>query len=109
MISSGGGEENSNKGEMDRQLARQSSSTLFMNIQEEHNRRVTFDMTDGLEQKIDNLTVMVGKLVMKDNGQDRQFKLQVYQTNRARGQIRCNYKQQGFQDWFRSDGSRSNT
>ena len=45
-----------------------------MNIQEEHKKRVTFDMTDGLEQKIDKLTVMMGKLVTKDNGQNRQFK-----------------------------------
>ena len=45
-----------------------------MNIQEEHNKRVTFDMTDSLEQKIDKLTVMMGKLVRKDNRQDRQFK-----------------------------------
>ena len=45
-----------------------------MNIQEEHNKRVTFDMTDGLGQKIDKLTVMMGKLVMKDDEQNRQFK-----------------------------------
>ena len=30
-------------------------------------------MTDGLEQKIDKLMVMMGKLVMKDDGQNRQF------------------------------------
>ena len=29
---------------------------------------------DGLEEKIDKLTVMIGKLVTKDDGQDRQFK-----------------------------------
>ena len=46
-----------------------------MNIQEEHNKRVTFDMTDRLEQKIDKLMVMMGKLVTKDEGQNRQFKL----------------------------------
>ena len=57
------------KEKIDRQLAGQSSSTLFMNIQEEHNKRVTFDMTDGLEQMIDKLTVMMGKLVMKDDEQ----------------------------------------
>ena len=67
------------KEKIDRQLVRQSSSTPFMNIEEEHNKRVTFDMTDGLEQKIDKLTVMMGRLGMKENGQNRQFKLQVYQ------------------------------
>ena len=45
-----------------------------MNIQKEHNKRATFDMTDSLEQKIDKLTVMMGKLVIKDKGQNRQFK-----------------------------------
>ena len=45
-----------------------------MNIQEEHNKRVTFDMMDGLEQIIDKLTVIMGKLITKDKGQNRQFK-----------------------------------
>ena len=79
-----------------------------MNIQEEHNKRVTFDMTDSLEQKIDKLMAMIGKLVTKDEGQNRQLKLQVYQTNRGRGQTRCNYEHGGFQDRFRSDNNRSN-
>ena len=73
------------KEKIDKQLAGQSFPTLFMNIQEQHNKRVTFDMTDGLEQKIDKLTVMMGKLVTKSERQNKQFKLQVYQTNRARG------------------------
>ena len=59
----------------DRQLAGQSSSTLFMNILEKQNKRVTFDMTDGLEKKIDKLTVTMGKLVTKDDGQNRQLKM----------------------------------
>ena len=42
-------------------------------------------MMDGLEQKIDKLTVMMDKLVVKDGGQNRQLKLRVYQTNRGRG------------------------
>ena len=65
-------------------------------------------MTDGLEQKIDKLTVMMGKLVTRDEGQNRQFKPQVYQTNKNRGQTRC-YKQRGFLDMFRSDNNRNNT
>ena len=69
-------------------------------IQEEHNKRVTFDMIDGLEQKIDKLLVITGKLVTKDDGQNRQFKPGVYQTNKGRGQIRCNYEQRGSQDRF---------
>ena len=62
------------KEKIDRQLTGQTSSTPFMNIQEEHNKIVTLNMTDGLEQKTDKLTVIMGKLVTKDNGQNRQFK-----------------------------------
>ena len=53
------------KEKIDRQLVGQSSSTPFMNIQEGHNKRVTFDTRDSIEQKIDKLTVMMGKLVRK--------------------------------------------
>ena len=77
------------KEKIDRQLAGQSSSTPFMNVQEEHNKRFTFYTMDSLEQKIDNPMVMMGKLVTKDEGQNRQFKPQVYQSNRGRGQARC--------------------
>ena len=73
MTGSRDSKENPDKRE-NRQLAGQSSSSPFMNIREEHNIRVTFDMTDGLEWKIDQLTVMMGKLVTKDEGQNRQFK-----------------------------------
>ena len=47
---------------------------------------------DGIEQKIDNLAIMMGKLVTDDEGQNRQFKLQVCQSNRGKGQTRHNYK-----------------
>ena len=47
-------------------------------------------MTDGMEQK---LTVMMGKLVTEDEGQNKPFKLQVYQSNRGRGKTRHNYDQ----------------
>ena len=45
-----------------------------MNIQEEHTKRVTFNTMDGIEQNIDKLTVMMGKLKTDDEGQNRQFK-----------------------------------
>ena len=88
------------KEKIGKQLVGQLSSISFMNIQE-CNKRVTFNMTDGLEQKIDKLMVMMGKLVLKDNRQNRQFKLPVHQSNRGRGQTRCNYDQRGFQDKLR--------
>ena len=62
------------KEKIDRQLAGQTSSTPFMNIKEGLSKKVTFDMTDGIEQKIDKLMVMMGKLVTEDKGQNRQFK-----------------------------------
>ena len=45
-----------------------------MKTQDEQNKRVTFNTMDGIEQKIDKLTVMMGKLVMYDESQNRQFK-----------------------------------
>ena len=84
--------------EKDRQLAGQASSTPFMNIKEGFGKKVTFNMTDLIEQKLDKLTVMMGKLVMEDEGQNRQFKPQIYQSNRGRDQTRHNYNQRKFQD-----------
>ena len=62
------------KEKIDRQLVGQTSSTLFMNIKEGFSKKVTFDTTDGIEKKTDKLMVMMGKLVMEDKGQNRQFK-----------------------------------
>ena len=89
------------KEKIDRQLTGQTSSTPFMSIKEGFSKKVTFNTMDGTEQKMEKLTVMMGKLVMENNGQNRQFKTQVYQSNRGRGQTRCNYDQRRFQDRFR--------
>ena len=67
-------EKNINKIKIDRQLARQSSFTPFMSIKDNYNKNVTFDTWDGLEDKIDKLTVMMAKLAARDNGTTRQFK-----------------------------------
>ena len=45
-----------------------------MSIKEGLGKKVTFDTMDGIEQKINKLMVMMGKLVMEDKGQNRQFK-----------------------------------
>ena len=52
----------STKEKLDRQLTRQSSSNLFMNIKDDHNRKVSFDTKEELGDKIDKLAVMIGKL-----------------------------------------------
>ena len=57
------------KEEIDGQLAGQTSSTPFMSIKKGFSK-VTFDMKDGIEEKIDKLTVMMGKLVMEGEGQN---------------------------------------
>ena len=59
------------KEKIDRQLAGQTSSTLFINIKEGFSKKVTFNTRDGIEQKIDKLTVMMGKLVIEGEGQNK--------------------------------------
>ena len=45
-----------------------------MSVRDSLNKRVTFDMTDDIEQKIVKLTIMIGKLVTEDEGQSKPFK-----------------------------------
>ena len=80
------------KEKIDRQLEGQTPLRPFMSIKDNFNKKVTFDMTDDIEQMIDKLTLMIGKLVTEDKGQSEPFKPQVYQTNRGRGQNRGNYQ-----------------
>ena len=63
------------KGKIHRQLAGQTSLSPFMNIRDGFNKRVTINTTDSMEQKIDKLMVMMGKLVTEDEGQNKPFKL----------------------------------
>ena len=37
-----------------------------MSVRDSYNKRVTFDIQEGLENKIDKLTAMVDKLVARD-------------------------------------------
>ena len=59
------------KEKIDKQLAGQTSSTPFMSVRDGLSKRVTFNTTDDLEQKIDRLTVMMGKLVTEGEGQSK--------------------------------------
>ena len=79
------------KEKIDKQLAGQTSSTPFMSVKDGLSKRVTFNAADDLEQKIDRLTVMMGKLVTEDEGQSKPFMPQVYQPNRGRNQNSSNY------------------
>ena len=80
------------KENIDRQLVGQSSLTLFMTMKDNSSKKVTFDTTDDIEQKLDKLTVMMGKLMTEVKGQSKQFKPQVYQSNRGRGQNRGRFR-----------------
>ena len=62
------------KEKIDRQLAGQTSLTPFMSIKDNCSKRVTFNTTDNIEQKIDQLMLMMGKLVTEDTGQNKPFK-----------------------------------
>ena len=61
-------------------------------MRDSESKRVSFNTADNLEQKIDRLTAMMGKLVTEDEGHPKPFKLQVYHSNRGRNQSRGNYR-----------------
>ena len=69
---------------IDRQLAGHSSSTPFMSKKDNYNNnRVTYDMHDGLEEKLDRLTGMISKLTANDDGINKQFKPKIFQSKRT--------------------------
>ena len=47
-----------------------------------NNKRVTFDMQDRIEEKIDRLVAMMSKLTAKDDGTNKQFKPKISQSKR---------------------------
>ena len=78
------------KEKIDKQLAGQSSSTPFMNIRDSQGKKVSFNMQDDLEQKIDKLMVMMDKLVTEDDRCSKPFRPQIYHPSRGRNQNRGN-------------------
>ena len=79
----------------------QSSSSPFMSTMEGHSRRVSFNMREELGNKVDKLTVMVGKLAAEDREKAGPFKPQMHQS-RGRGQ-NGGSNQRNYQDSYRSD------
>ena len=63
------------KEKLDKQLTGQDSTSPFMSIREGTSRKVSFDTRDELGDKIDKLTIMVGRLAAKDSNEKRPFKL----------------------------------
>ena len=68
------------KEKLDKQLTGQTSTSPFMSIKDGTERRVSFNDRDELADKIDKLTVMMNRLVMKDTLEKRPFKPQVYKS-----------------------------
>ena len=87
---------------IDRQLADQSSSTLFMNIRDGYNSKkvVTSDIQHRLGDIIDNLTSMMSKLTAQGSNQNKQFKSKIYQGKR-RGQTSNYYDQGNYHNRYR--------
>ena len=73
------------KEKLDNQLTGQASTSPLMSIREGTSRKVLLDARDELGDKIDKLTVMLGRLAAKDSNKKRPFKPQIYQS-RGRGQ-----------------------
>ena len=60
-----------------------------MSIRDSHNGKVSFDTKEEQGEKIDKLSVMIGKIATRGSGTGRQFKPQIHQS-RGRGQNRGN-------------------
>ena len=65
------------KEKLDRPLTGQTFTSPFMSIRDGINRKVSFNTKDELGDKIDNLTLMLGKLATKDDNNKRSFKPQM--------------------------------
>ena len=84
------------KEKLDKQLTGQASISPFMSIREGNSRKVSFHARDKSGDKIEKLTVMLGRLANKDSKEKRPFKPQIYQS-RGRGQNR-GYGQRNYQN-----------
>ena len=97
------------KEKLDKQLTGQASTSPFMNIRKGASRRVSFDTKEELGDKIDKLTVMIGKLAAKDSNRNRPLKPQIH---RSRGNLppghNRGYSQRNYQNKNRLN-NRSNS
>ena len=91
------------KEKLDKQLTGQTSTSSFMNIRDGTERKVSFNATDELGDKLDKLTVMMSRLAAKDSYEKRPFKPQIY---KSRGQNRS-YNQRGYQNRSSRSDSRN--
>ena len=68
------------KEKLDKQLIGQTSTSPFMSIRDGTERKVSFNSRDELGDKIDKLTVMMGRLAVRDSNDKRPFKPQIYKS-----------------------------
>ena len=61
-----------------------------MSMRDSQGKKVSFNTQDDLEQKIDRLMVIMGKLVTEDEGCSKPFRPHIYQPCRCRNQNRGN-------------------
>ena len=95
------------KEKLDKQLTGQTSTSPFMSIRDGTERKVSFNARDELGDKIDKLTVMMGRLAARDSNDKRPFKPQIYKSRGSypHSQNR-NYNQRNYQNRSRL-GNRS--
>ena len=63
-----------------KQLTGQTSASLFMNVRDGAERKVSFNTRDELGDKIDKLTIVMNRLAAKDSHEKRPFKPQIYKS-----------------------------
>ena len=91
------------KEKLDKQLTGPTSTSPFMNIRDETERKVSFNARDELGHRIDKLTVMMNRLATKDSYEKRPFKPQIYKSRGQSG----SYNQRGSQNRGGRSDSRS--
>ena len=71
------------KEKVDKQLTGQTSTSPFMSIRDGTNRKVSFNTRDELGDKIDKLTLILGRLAAKDDDNKRPFKPQIIKADKG--------------------------
>ena len=85
------------------------NTSPFMNIRDGTDRKVLFNARDELGDKIDKLTVMMGRLAAKDSNDKRPFKPQIYKSRDSYPQgPNWTYNQRNYQNRSRL-GNRSDS
>ena len=87
----------------------QTSTSLFMNIKDGTEKKVSFSAGDELRDKVDKLTVMMGRLAAKDSNDKRPLKPQIYKSRGSYPQAQNRtYSQRNYQNRSRL-GNRSDS